>query len=342
MSEGEREQREDDESRDEGEERDGQGSSGDGSSGESGSSGDDESRSQDDSGGEDDKDDDSGDKGKERSRDDKGDREELEREGETEGKSEREPDRDEDEGGDEDSKDKDGEDEEREPPGAVKSVLLFVGVVVFVLLGFLLFSALIAPTYAVALIVAAAWFLLAGFLLSRLGRRKPHLRGVLYSGLLLVVMVLAVVLLYTTFSGKTVDEQVVTGTKRSEARQTQPPPTAGSRKPPGQNIVDFAGKFESAGAGGATGDAAVVTLADGKQKLTITKLDITNGPSLSVYLAPKNEDMKHAVKLGKLKGNKGSQQYDIRPNTDIAALPRVVIYSGILSVPFARAKLKAQ
>jgi Electron transfer DM13 len=158
-----------------------------------------------------------------------------------------------------------------------------------------------------------------------------------------VVTVLVVSLLYVTFSGKTVKAQVVTGEKLSEATPTANPPKPAPANPPARNILVYTGKFKSAGAGGASGTASVIRLGNGDQVLTLTDLDITNGPSLNVHLAPGNgEDMKHALKLDKLQGNKGTQQYKIPVNTDIAALHTVVIYSSLMSVPFARAEMKAQ
>jgi hypothetical protein len=68
---------------------------------------------------------------------------------------------------------------------------------------------------------------------------------------------------------------------------------------------------------------------------------VSSGPDLRVYLAPGDgTDTKHALELGKLEGNKGDLQYDIPPNTDVRALPTVLIRSGFLTLTFAKAPLE--
>ena len=106
----------------------------------------------------------------------------------------------------------------------------------------------------------------------------------------------------------------------------------------------FAGTFKGAAEGSASGNAALVSVDNGRKiELTITKLDVAPGPGLHVWLAPGNgEDLSHAIDLGGLKGNKGDMQYDVMPNTDITSLHTVVIRSRVFTTDFARAELKAQ
>jgi hypothetical protein len=274
----------------------------------------------------------------------------LEHEGEEEGKAESPPEaseRDESEGKDEqEERSSDGDDEDA-CPGAVKIVLLALGTIVLTLLGLYIFSALIAPTYLTAIILGVVWFLLAAYLVMRLRRRKPRWGPVLAGAFGLTVAVLVVAFLVSVLSNTTAHEQVVSGVKLSEAKtgggKVPKAPTNGQAAPK-QNIVSAAGTFSAADNGSATGNAAFITTKpNGQVKLVITKLDMGHAPTMHVYLAPKDgTDTAHALDLGSLKGNKGDQQYDVPPGTDIKALHTVVIYSKILTVALARAPLKAQ
>jgi len=74
-------------------------------------------------------------------------------------------------------------------------------------------------------------------------------------------------------------------------------------------------------------------------------LDTSNGPDLHVYLSTTPHDgPRHAfdddyVELGRLKGNKGDQNYDVPPGTDLARYRSVVIWCKRFSVPFGAAPL---
>ena len=100
---------------------------------------------------------------------------------------------------------------------------------------------MIAPTYIVALILAAAWFVGAYFLLGRFTRNRRHLRfpiRVAFGG---TVLAIGLWILINSFNGKTVHEQLVTGQKISQAqptarvpeqpREPAPPPTGCCPRP---------------------------------------------------------------------------------------------------------------
>ncbi|NBM20767.1 DM13 domain-containing protein [Streptomyces sp. GC420] len=100
-----------------------------------------------------------------------------------------------------------------------------------------------------------------------------------------------------------------------------------------------------------TGTVRVLRLADGSLTLRFEDLDTSNGPDLRVWLtdAPVREgragwhvfDDGKYVSLGKLKGNKGSQNYALPAGTDLDAYGSVSIWCDRFDVSFGAAALKA-
>ena len=97
-----------------------------------------------------------------------------------------------------------------------------------------------------------------------------------------------------------------------------------------------------------SGTATIYQLADGKRVLRLTDFSVENGPDLHVRLI-KADDAKDTasvaktdhVELGKLKGNKGDQNYDVPENVDLGKYKAVSIWCNRFSVNFAAAPLKA-
>lgn len=96
-----------------------------------------------------------------------------------------------------------------------------------------------------------------------------------------------------------------------------------------------------------TGTVALVRDGDDVQ-LVLADLDGSNGPDLRVILSPKQavegdwfgyED--GAVYLGALKGNKGTQTYDVPDDIDLDDIASVVIWCERFSVGFGAADLEA-
>ena len=86
----------------------------------------------------------------------------------------------------------------------------------------------------------------------------------------------------------------------------------------------------------ATGKAEVITVGD-VSFLRFEEFEVTNGPDLHVYMT-KNGDVDTGIDLGKLKGNKGSQNYELdKINTNV--YNTVVIYCQPFHVYFASATL---
>jgi hypothetical protein len=107
------------------------------------------------------------------------------------------------------------------------------------------------------------------------------------------------------------------------------------------------GEFHKADKAG-KGTATVYQLADGKRVLRLTDFETENGPDLHVRLiaaddAKDTDSVAKAdfVELGKLKGNKGNQNYELPEDVDLSKYKVVSIWCKRVSVNFAAAPLKA-
>ncbi|MFP1628025.1 DM13 domain-containing protein [Streptomyces sp. 5K101] len=100
-----------------------------------------------------------------------------------------------------------------------------------------------------------------------------------------------------------------------------------------------------------TGTAKIVRLPDGSHTLRLEGLDTSNGPDLRVWLtdAPVKEgtagwhvfDDGKYVSLGKLKGNKGDQNYPIPADVKLSEYTSVSIWCDRFDVSFGAARLTA-
>jgi len=96
------------------------------------------------------------------------------------------------------------------------------------------------------------------------------------------------------------------------------------------------GTFQGLKGHQATGKAEVITVGD-VSFLRFEDFEVTNGPDLHVYMT-KNGDVGSGIDVGKLKGNKGSQNYELGGiNTNV--YNTVVIYCQPFHVYFASATL---
>ena len=96
------------------------------------------------------------------------------------------------------------------------------------------------------------------------------------------------------------------------------------------------GTFQGLKGHQATGKAEVIAVGD-ISFLRFEDFEVTNGPDLHVYMTKKG-DVDAGIDLGKLKGNKGSQNYELSGiNTDV--YDTVVIYCQPFHVYFASATL---
>ncbi|MCJ0873848.1 DM13 domain-containing protein [Streptomyces sp. AP-93] len=98
-----------------------------------------------------------------------------------------------------------------------------------------------------------------------------------------------------------------------------------------------------------TGSVKIVRLADGSHTVRLENLDTSNGPDLRVWLtdAPVKEgeagwhvfDDGKYVSLGKLKGNKGDQNYTLPADVDLSQYTSVSIWCDRFDVSFGAAAL---
>jgi len=208
-------------------------------------------------------------------------------------------------------------------------------VAVLLLLGLWVFAGLIAPGYDSSIVLGAVWFVLAYLGIRTLVRRRPALKLPVQGTFAVTAIAVAAIFALTTFRDKTVVEDVPTGVAASQRE-------SGGGAPAGANVELARGEFVGL-AHGASGTAAVVRLADGSSTLTFTDLDTDNGPDLRVYLVAgtvnDDGDVKDYVDLGRLKGNKGTQQYAIRDTIDTEKYATVVIWCRAFTVSFAKAEL---
>jgi uncharacterized membrane protein YdcZ (DUF606 family) len=200
-------------------------------------------------------------------------------------------------------------------------VLGAVGVVVVLAVGTLVLGRL-APSDTAALVLTT---LLFGAVLLGVGvlawRRRELLipLGVAFalSGIAVTVLV-GIPMLRST----TVSEQVVTSAS------------------PGAVVLGSAPFVEIEHAG--EGTATFVTQEDGSTVVTLTGFSTDPGPDLFVYLTTQDPaaaggEIGEFVDLGRLKGNKGDQQYVIPAGTDLSTYGTVVVWCRAFDVAFVSA-----
>jgi len=97
-----------------------------------------------------------------------------------------------------------------------------------------------------------------------------------------------------------------------------------------------------------TGTASIIRLANGSHVLRFENLDTSNGPDLRVYLStvPASDDW-HAygrtgtyLELGRLRGNRGNQNYAIPSDADLSRYRSAVIWCVRFRVGFGVAPLE--
>lgn len=96
-----------------------------------------------------------------------------------------------------------------------------------------------------------------------------------------------------------------------------------------------------------SGTAKIIRLADGSRVLRLEGLDTSNGPDLVVYLSPADPDpsdwkkyARGAVDLGRLKGNRGNQNYAIPASVDLSKFRSAVIWCRRFVVGFGAAPIR--
>jgi hypothetical protein len=98
-----------------------------------------------------------------------------------------------------------------------------------------------------------------------------------------------------------------------------------------------------------TGTARVIRESTGRLRLELVNLDTSNGPDLRVWLSDQPVKAGTAgwrvfddgrwVELGRLRGNKGNQVYEVPTDADLTTLRSVTIWCKRFSVSFGAAAL---
>jgi len=120
-----------------------------------------------------------------------------------------------------------------------------------------------------------------------------------------------------------------------------------------------AGVVESVLAGGSfvshehstTGRLQLVRLADGRRQVLLQDLDTSDGPDLRVWLTDRAVvpgragwgvfDDGRWLELGRLRGNRGDQVYDVPASADLSGITSVSIWCKRFAVSFGAAPLQA-
>lgn len=89
----------------------------------------------------------------------------------------------------------------------------------------------------------------------------------------------------------------------------------------------------------ASGEAAVYRLDGSTAFVRLEDIDVQNGPDYVLYLVPgaDRQSPDDGISLGDLKGNQGSQNYELPAGVDLTAPHTVLIWCRAFSVPVANA-----
>jgi hypothetical protein len=180
--------------------------------------------------------------------------------------------------------------------------------------------------------------------------RKPVVWVVLVVLAVGAAVVMALFRPWLLFVDETVNEsQPAVSNPAPAANAPAPTESAGGKTQAGPQVLS-SGAFVSH-EHGTSGTAKVIRLADGRRVLRLEDLDTSNGPDLRVWLS--DQPVKKGtggwfvfddgayVELGKLKGNKGDQNYAIPTGADLGKLTSVSIWCKRFHVSFGAAALRA-
>jgi hypothetical protein len=185
-------------------------------------------------------------------------------------------------------------------------------VAAIVVAGVWLTGGVVTDDFRLAMGLTALFFVLAGAAAVLVGRRRPDLRAPVLGTFVVVAVLVGGYLGYGSLVDRTVNEALAYGP------------------------VSAAGEFRSH-AHGTSGTARVVG-----RRLQLVDLDTDPGPDLRVYLVAgpyDGGDVGDFVDLGGLKGNKGTQQYELPSGVDTARYGVVVVWCRAFSVAFGSAEL---
>ncbi|MFF3326219.1 DM13 domain-containing protein [Streptomyces sp. NPDC002889] len=180
-----------------------------------------------------------------------------------------------------------------------------------------------------------------------MGRVRKLLTRPLFMGAMAVAVLLAGAGLYWFQPWKLWQDETVREAVPAVAPAPVPPASSPTRPPLGPQTLAsgelISHEHET------TGTVKLLRLPDGSHTLRLENLDTSNGPDLRVWLtdAPVKADRSgwHVfddgtyVSLGKLKGNKGDQNYTLPADIDPADFTSLSIWCDRFDVSFGAAEL---
>ncbi|MDH4144722.1 MAG: DM13 domain-containing protein [Acidimicrobiia bacterium] len=110
----------------------------------------------------------------------------------------------------------------------------------------------------------------------------------------------------------------------------------GSSTGPAVIVTVTSGTFSGVSRYEITGEALVLNNGTDQRFLRFENFESSNGPDLKVYLRAEDGSF---VSLGELKGNIGSQNYEIAPDVDLSVFSTVQIWCERFGVEFGSAEL---
>lgn len=188
--------------------------------------------------------------------------------------------------------------------------------------------------------------------------RRPIAWVILVVGAVGLVVTLALFQPWKLWVDQAVDEELPTAatTSPQSAPQTSVAPTNAPQTSPPRAAAAPAPRDLYRGTlisheHRTTGTVRIIELADASRVLRLEDLDTSNGPDLRVWITDAPvltgrkgwhvfDDGKY-VSLGRLKGNKGSQNYVIPAAVDLSRYPSMSIWCDRFNVSFGAAALKA-
>lgn len=197
----------------------------------------------------------------------------------------------------------------------IASVLVTIAVV---LLGVWVTGGLLTDDFKASAALTTLFFVLAGAAALWLTRARRNLGIPVLLTFVVVSTAVGGYLAYTTFIDKTVNEALAAGEQVAEG-----------------TFRDYAHST--------TGTARIVR-SSGRVKLQLVDLETDAGPDLRVYLVSggyEGGDVEEHVDLGGLKGNQGTQQYDLPDGVDTSRYSTVLIWCRAFSVAFGAADLSS-
>lgn len=176
--------------------------------------------------------------------------------------------------------------------------------------------------------------------------RKKALFSIALVGTVVLVIALLVFQPWRLFTNTIVNESIPTAPPAS----TTSPEAMPNQTTQSEPVVLFEGELISH-EHQTTGIAQIIQLADGTRVLRLENLNTSDGPDLEVWLtdAPVIEgqdgwfvfDDGNHFSLGALKGNQGSQNYEIPADLDLSQFSSMSIWCVTFAVSFGAAEFAA-